>query len=217
VALLVLGILLALDLPAKFGVPFSATEWGYTFFSLGADVAVVYLIIDRLLLRDERERWKAVEGKAIELVRDELSTVLSYVQGLLLPRMDERDPREMRLSRMKEVAEQQFMDLKKSVSPEIAELASLLREESGRLGDLQVRYSSRLKPELIDLMIDVETSLESIGSDLSFAKEYSKNDAMRDVALLRLQQLIKRLVNAVDDGTISMMDISSLYAREDNK
>jgi hypothetical protein len=79
------GLVLALDVPLKFGIAFSAPEWGYTLFSLGADIALVYLIIDFLLLHEERQRWKAVEGKAITLVQSRLYGIFLVVFNILTP------------------------------------------------------------------------------------------------------------------------------------
>jgi hypothetical protein len=181
---------------------------GYTLISLGADAVIVYLIIHFLLLRDERKRWNIVEGKALALIGIEMTAVVSLVEDFLLPNIPVTESTEVRLARMKEiVAPGDLMDFERFVSPKITECASLFHEQSRRLGDLQLRYSSRLKPELIRLLIDVEESLESVYGGLSLVREDPKNSNLKAIALLGFYGLIQRLVTAIDDGMIMMFRI----------
>jgi len=167
VPLLLTGLILALDLPRKFA--FSGPEWGYTLFSLGADIALVYLIIDFLLLHEERQRWKAVEGKAIELIQSRLYGVFFLVFNLLVPPIRMSFSKEEKMSRMRELVADPIK-LRNAMRPPSVDLSSYFQRMARGVGDLQHRYSSRLDPRLISILIDVENSLESISSFLEVAK-----------------------------------------------
>ena len=167
---------------------------------------MVSLIVDRLLLRDERERWKVVEEKAITLVQTELSSVVSLVEDFLVPPMPVTDPRETRLSRMKEiVGSDHLIDFERFVSSRITDCAPVFREKSRRLGSLQLRYSSRLSPELIGLMIDIEESLESISN-------FCQGGFSTSIALSFFRELIECLVKAIDDQMITMLQLPEALA-----
>jgi transposase len=43
------------------------------------DIILVYLVIDALLLRDERRRWEGVKDRVVELVKSELTGILADV------------------------------------------------------------------------------------------------------------------------------------------
>jgi hypothetical protein len=92
---------------------------------------------------------------------------------------------------MKEIVKLPSEEFEKSDDPKIEEKASLFRESSRRLASLQTRYSARMRPELIGLIIDIESLLESISSDL----EDPTTDALRSFGLFQFQLLIERLVN----------------------
>ena len=204
VPLVVVGFVLALDLPAKFGIVFSAVEWGYTLFSVGADIALVYLIIDFLLLREERRRWKAVEDKAIERVQLQLFGVFFLVFSMITPRITLSSPYEEKMSRMRELVADPDK-LRTAMVTLDYRFSSYLKRSARGIGDLQLRYSSRLDPRLIDTLIDVENSLESMDSFLSTAHEFP--DIVGDVREATWQPLLgllKALVKGVDSGFIEL-------------
>lgn len=167
--LVLTGLVLALDLPPRLGIVFSAPEWGYTLFSLGADIAVVYLVVEFLLLREEGQRWKAVEGKAIERVRLQLWGVFHLVYSTLSPPIDLFSSKEDKMSRIREVAAHPD---KLSMRVPAFEASSYFKSLARGVGELQLRYSSRLDPRLIDIMIDVENSLETMSSFIYAAHEF---------------------------------------------
>jgi hypothetical protein len=200
------GLVLALDLPPKFGIVFSAPDWGYTLFSLGADIALVYLIIDFLLLREERQRWKTVEGKAIELVQGQLQSIFVVVFTMVRPAIDISSSKEEKMSRMRELAVDPAK-LRTAIRPLDFDLSSLFQRLSRGIGDLQLRYSSRLDPRLINILIDIENSLASISVSLYLAKFPPIAD-VKEVTWPPFLQLIAALVKAVDGGFIELPYIS---------
>jgi hypothetical protein len=205
--LVVLGILLALGLPGRV-VP-SGPEWGYTLFSLGADIALVYLMVDFLLLREERERWKAVESKAIERVQSELRGVCFMVFEVLSPPIHFSTSNDEKMSRMRELLADPNK-LKNTMRPPDSIMSSEFQRLSTRVGELQLRYSSRFDPRLIDILIDIENSLASISVSLDLAvreqvrKRFGKEEELpliADVKKATWQDflvLIGALVKAVD-------------------
>ena len=208
VALLLTGLVLALDLPPKFGIVFSAPEWGYTLFSLGADIAIVYLIIEILLLREERQLWKVVESRAIGLVQAELKVVLLVVFNVLVPPIHMSSSKEEKMSRMRELAAD-FAKVRSATNPLSADLSSTFDQFARDAGDLQLRYSSRLDPRLISIMIDIETALASISATSSIVKILSEDDAKDEVCGAFLV-LIKALVKAVDDGFVEVPESGAI-------
>jgi len=208
VALLLTGLVLALDLPPKFGIVFSAPEWGYTLFSLGADIAIVYLIIEILLLREERQLWKVVESRAIGLVQAELKVVLLVVFNVLVPPIHMSSSKEEKMSRMRELAAD-FAKVRSATNPLSADLSSTFDQLARDAGDLQLRYSSRLDPRLISIMIDIETALASISATSSIVKILSEDDAKDEVCGAFLV-LIKALVKAVDDGFVEVPESGAI-------
>lgn len=200
--LVLAGLVLALDLPPKFGLVFSAPEWGYTLFSLGADIAIVYLIIDRLLLREESQLWKVVKDRAIGLVQAELKVVLLVVFNVLVPPIRMSSSKEEKMSRMRELA----TDLPKArnaTNPLSADLSSAFDQLARDAGDLEHRYASRLDPRLIRILIDIEAALGSISATSSIVKVLSEEDAKDEVAGA-FMILIKALVEAVDGGFVEL-------------
>lgn len=203
VPLLMAGLILALDLPPKFGIVFSAPEWGYTLFSLGADIALVYLIIEFLLLHEERQRWKAVEGKAITLIQSHLFGVFAVVFNLLEPPIRMSSPKEQKMSRMRDLVADPIK-LRNEMRLPSADLSSYFQRTARGFGDLQLRYSSRLDPRRISTLIDVENSLESISSFLGVAKMTPYLGAVEEDTRLAFRDLITALVKAVDDGFVEV-------------
>ena len=207
VPLLLIGLALALDAPPKFGIVFSAPEWGYTLFSLGADIALVYLIIEFLLLREERQRWKVVEGKAIELIESRLWGVFFLVFNLLTPPIPLSSSEKETMSRMRELIADPIKLRSGMVLPSV-DLSSFFQREARGVGDIEHRYSSRLDPRLISILIDVENSLASIGTYLELAKMTPPAGVpvidFKDDTWPPLLDLITALVKAVDHGFVKI-------------
>jgi hypothetical protein len=206
VPLLAIGLVLALDVPPKLGIVFSAPEWGYTLFSLGADIALVYLIIDFLLLREERQRWKSVEGKATELVKGQLQSILVVVFSMVKPVIDISSSKEEKMSRMRELADP--AKLRSAMRPLDSGLSSLFQRLSRGIGDLQLRYSSRLDPTLINILIDIENSLASMSVSLALAKLPPITIDSAEAAWPPFLDLIAALVKAADGGFVELPYVS---------
>lgn len=52
---------------------------GYDFLAWGGNIVLVYGIIEVLLLRDERNRWRSVKSRVLALVRTDLTDTLDVV------------------------------------------------------------------------------------------------------------------------------------------
>jgi len=48
------------------------TNFGYTLVGLGGGTLLTYLVVEVLLLREDRKNWKEVEGKVRDVIRSEL-------------------------------------------------------------------------------------------------------------------------------------------------
>jgi hypothetical protein len=199
IPLVILGVVLAFDLTKMFGIPISVPEWGYTLFSLGADIAVVYLLIEFLLLREERQRWSAVEGKAKERVQHELFEVFSLVFSMLTPPIDLSSSKEEKMSRMRELV----AEPRKLSTMTIPELDSRLGHSlqfdrtARRIGDLEIRYSSKLDPRLINILMEIEDCFDS----LAFL---SLDPTLNKTKWVPLLNLIEALLKGVDSGLIEL-------------
>jgi hypothetical protein len=201
---LIAGASIALDLPFKIGLAsFSMSnwaDWGYTFFSLGADIAVVYLMIDLLLLRDERKRWETVQDRVMNLLNAELIGIFDDLAfatvGPLLAISTQENPaqEQMEASRrewhrkMRLLAEDSET-LKRQVDPDlnrwhvfkfIDHYGGQFSWRAKNLADFQLRYSSRfLEPGLFAFIIDAEQLLKSLGSTVSNLVNYQSTQANR--------------------------------------
>jgi len=208
--------------------PLSMTsEWGFTLISIGVDIAVTYLIIDQLLLSDERRTWKVVEEQAHELIASELSRVflcLGVVTGIINSLAPGEHREKELLEEMRKLAEpanisvlqnnlarlKLFQAVLPAAVPEV--INSLTREYAERLGELQLRYSSRfLDPKLVRLMADVENHLRHLGiiiselrSVLTLSEELDTSAYEATIAKDDIQPLLKAFVDAVDDGVYEL-------------
>jgi len=118
---------------------------GYTLLGLAGDIILAYFIIDVLLLRDERQRWKAVKDRVAELVKVELKGILDEVMlvsraslvAVTFPRAVTEEEaftviRRARLDRMKELSRDLDL-LKETVDPLLVEGSKRQPEAGPRL------------------------------------------------------------------------------------
>lgn len=235
IPLVVVGIILVADLPAKVGLGFSAPDWGYTLFSLGADIVIVYLVIDLLVLREERESWKAVESKVMQLIESHLEVLLVEISSLcgayepstsgdkeianksveggsqqMLARIRRLADAKNRDELRKEVDEHLFRTLSEPQSIAPGSVIAFLSDSPRRLGNLLLRYPQKLlEPELVELMLKLETELEELNWYVRGAmRRDSFAKASEWMVVIVLQRLLGILVKAVDDKVISLPEYS---------
>ena len=200
-----------------------AAEWGFTSISIGVDIAVTYLIIDRLLLSDERKSWKVVEEQAKELIADQLKVIFLYLciaTGIINSLADDHKEKE-HLADMRILADPANISILETrlaklkiftgiVVPKVIE--SLTGEFVKRLGELQLRYSSRfLDPKLVRLMADVENHLRHLGITISNLRTFLMFSKVTDTSFFDtsiskedIQPLLKAFVDAVDQGVYAL-------------
>jgi hypothetical protein len=221
--LLFLGFALVV-LPSWNGL--SLSDWGYTMFSLGADIALVYLLIDVLVLRNERETWRAVETETMMLIRADLLGLLLHVAalvGAIRPR-DPDSTAESMLAEMRLLSHEENRDeLRKRMDewlfgalPEDSDrdptfamsVASTITDYPRRLGNLPLRCPRKfLDPALVALMIELENDLEELNKDILIAGKVGLNrfaQIYRTVAVSVMRRLLETLVNGVDKGMVPL-------------
>ena len=162
---------------------------GYTFLEWAGDVILVYLIIDILLLRDDRRRWNDVKDRVLDLVRGELTGILIDVNSvtgagiapITLPRNASEEEEKTAynkaiLKEMKELSTDLDL-LKKEVDPHLlrGDFGTLFSDRAKSLGDLQLKYWSKfLEPRQMALIIDLQRLLESLDTHISITKKYKQ-------------------------------------------
>jgi hypothetical protein len=206
-----------------------SSEWGFTFFSIGVDIAVTYLIIDQLLLRDKRRSWKAVEELANKHIGDQLTEVfhLLYIitcSGSIAPGVHKEkeilegmrklsDPASV-AELQKNLAKLKIFQARGRKVPDI--ISSLTGDCAERLGDLQLRYSSQfLDPKLVRLIAEVENHLRHLGILISSFRRIVASSKVSNVsgfekaiAKSDIQPLLKTFVEAVDDHVYELQSLS---------
>jgi hypothetical protein len=190
-------------------------EASYTAFSFAVEIIVFAVIIDQLLIRGERKHWERVQERVKALIKMELTQAFLSVATLLelVSDLDTAIGLDKRVAaEMKDLAENPAK-LRKAVGRKLsrAGLASFdsLSDRAKELGDLQVRYSFRfLQPELLKLMIDLETSLKTVCSDASTAVTRDLFvEVSKELFFRHLRDLLKLLAQAVDDGRIDVLSL----------
>ena len=226
VSLVISGLMIveAQTILGSVGFPISP-DWGFVLVSFGGDILLVYCVVDTLVLRDERNRWRAVEKQVKELIGDELLDVLvttaSESVGLMVglemnPAWPTINGLAM-LNKMRELGRpENRAELRKSwvVQALFDGKDRPFHDKARSLQNLQLRYSARLSdPAQVNLMITLERQLESLDTDLSYVrdkkmqlimgeqyKEYK--EATIDNYLTSLQDLMATVVKAADDRLI---------------
>ncbi|MGD1055226.1 MAG: hypothetical protein ABR867_03985 [Nitrososphaerales archaeon] len=215
------------------GVPLLlvSSQWGFTFISWGGGILLTYLVVDVLLLQQDRANWKAVEEKVRSVIRSELQgiridvTLFTGAQDVVVsfPAEATREEEEHLLaSEQLREARRLVADiaaLKQRVNPLFFQAGSLFESRADKLASLQNRYWSRLlEPELMGYLIDLEGKLRLVGTCLAMYNKYSEAPGPTDEALkpLRmfeidsskealyqsLQQLLALVVDGIDRGIV---------------
>jgi hypothetical protein len=211
----------------SFGIFLMVSEWGFTLVSLGGGVAVTSLVVDQLLAREDRETWNAVKEQALQLIQGELVTVfidLAMISGAI-PSVQTTYGKEAGtkqiLEEMKKLSEtNNIVVVQKSVSElqlfqqTVPPLATSLFEAATRLGDLELRFSTKfLPPKLVILMNDLEKELLQFKRDVLGGREMIRRMNLSastfELQIARqLQRLIRIILDAVNDGTVQAPEIS---------
>ena len=207
------------------GFPLSP-DWGFTLVSFGGDIILVYCVVDVLLLRDERKRWRAVEKQVEELIQEGLLDILvtvasqsgAFMAGLEMnPAWPINGP--AMLDKMEELAQPKSRaELRKATMIQALFDGNdrPFHEKARKLQNLQFRYSARLsEPDLISLMITLERQLENLDTDLAVVRDKRMQSIMgeqykqfKEVSignfLTGLQDLMATVLRAVDEHLIRL-------------
>ncbi len=229
IAIAIAGLLVTGDVTGPLG-GFRNQNLGYMFLAWAGDIFLVYMVIDILLLKDERQRWKIVKDRAAQLVNRELTGILadvnlvtkaSLVVVTLPADVTENEERtavgKATLQRMKELSTDLDL-LKKTVDPLLLKgsYGALFSERAKGLGDLQLKYWSKfLEPEQMALIIDLQSQLESLDTHVSITVKYTgwaqQSELSKSTAKLYeeyvyrdLQTLLKIMSENIDKGMIEM-------------
>jgi hypothetical protein len=210
------GIVLSADLTKPWD-GFSAADWGWLFVSWAGDVAIVYLVVEFI---DERE-WRKVKVKVMEQIRRGLTGItldIAMVSGVtpvatFLPpdgtKEDEREAiRKAELEKMKRFAgdiNRIRTEVKRQGFLFAGGYGPLFSHRAEMLAAFQLRYSKFLDAKLIVLMMDLEDHLKMLQSDVTIVQKGSLlASAYEEDGYRVLQALLKRIVEAVENGEIAM-------------
>jgi hypothetical protein len=206
---------------------------GYTFVDVGFGAFIVFIFIDRLLLRERREYWKEVGAKARNLVKTELMGIVADVLSVTMvsrPSFAPVDATNEELLQLEKEATLKGMEtqandlqvLRDSVSEDFLDgkYGEIFSTRAKRLADLQLRYwSNFLEPKLVALMIDIEQLLDILDTHIKIvAKDREQERATTSSELSKrlaamyveevykdLQNLMKKLLAGIQENLIEML------------
>jgi len=209
---------------------FRNQDLGYMILAWSGDIFFVYLVIDLLLLREERLRWRDVKDKVLELVKSELTGILTEVnlvthaafaatwvqEGATTDEMKASFKKAV-LQRMKDLSQDnERLKAEADMSLLKGAYGTLFSDRAKRLGDLQLRYWSKfLEPEQMALIIDLQGCLESLHTHVLIASKYVQlsqqsesvdwtAEMYKDRVYKDLQSLLRMLSESVDKGMIEI-------------
>ncbi|MGA2783068.1 MAG: hypothetical protein ABSF09_00015 [Candidatus Bathyarchaeia archaeon] len=199
----------------------SAGDWGWVLISWAGDIAVVYLIIDFLLLREDRLRWREVKDKINEQIErtligiaidiENVSGVSPVVTFLPLNEDKKAEQQAWRNAHIEKMTT--FVNDISNIRDEVKRQDMLFKGVYGllfahraeSLAALHLRYSKFLDPRLVVLMMDLEDHLRLLDSDLAITRKkgllssWYEEDAYRE-----LQALLRIVVQAIQAGQIKL-------------
>jgi hypothetical protein len=202
------------------------SDWGFVFVSIGADIIVTYLVIDQLLLHEERNAWKAVEDKVNQMIQTELETVFIHLGlitgaiGSLSPGQNQQDEL---FDEMKKLAEPSNLATLESnlvhmglfKQPDDLSVVNALSISARRLGELQLRFSVKfLDPELMHFIIDLENYLLNIDKQITLGRAIinwgvTSTPSVFERGVARtLQSLIKLFGQGIDNDLFKLPSFS---------
>lgn len=170
------------------GLSFLSGNIGFTLISIGGDVIVTYVVIDNLLLREDRNKWKNVQLKVENLVQMELNGILSDIMlvsganNITLTYPVDLTPEEERkyfdrehLKRLRQLSSDLELLGQSAQGTHIDFLGGatgdLFTSRADHLGQLQIRYWTKfLRPTELGFIIELETKLRDLDMDISIAK-----------------------------------------------
>ena len=207
---------------------FHSQNLGYVMVGWTGDIVLVYFVVDTVLLRDERNRWKVVKDKVRKLVDSELTGIVADVslvtaashEVVTLP-VDSTGEEEVtalrhgQLEKMTQLS-RDIGTLRQSVDTHLFQggYGSLFAHRAQNLDDLQLKYWAKfLEPEQMALIIDLQRLLESLDSDVRIVLKYeaAPNTSNLSKAMAKvyenygygtLKELMSLLVENVEQGMI---------------
>ena len=205
--------------------------WGFQFVGWGGGILLTYLVVDVLLLRQDRANWSRVGDQVRADIRSELQgvridvTLLSGAQDIVVSLPANASPQEeSRLFAAAQMAEARHLAhdlgaLREKLSPSIQQAGALFRSRADHLASFQGRYWSRLlEPALMGYLIDLEGKLRFVDTSLSIHLKYATAPAPTDETLQPLreylirssrealvesmQQLLRLVLEGVEEGFV---------------
>jgi hypothetical protein len=160
---------------------------GYTIVGLGGGVLLTYLVVDVLLVREQRRNWATVKAGTMSVINSELrgigiDTMLfagAQDGAFTIPEGLTSDQERMFF------AEQHLKDarhlakdlgaLREKDLPNILNTRGLFENRADRLASFQNRYWSRLlQPELMAYLISLESKLRRVDMSLEIYRKYNE-------------------------------------------
>jgi hypothetical protein len=208
----------------------SDSELGYTFVAWGGGTFLTYLVVDVLLLREDRGNWKVVKDKAVSVINSELEGIridtllFSGSEDLVITIPDGlSEEQETRFFAEEHLNEARRLSnnleaLKGRGLPNILNVKGLFDSRADKLASFQNRYWSRLlEPDLMAYLVDLEARLRRVDTSLEVLRKYQgfpePTDELRGIreweisssweTLYRdMQSLLSCVLNGVDRGII---------------
>jgi hypothetical protein len=177
--------------------------WGFQFVGWGGGILLTYLVVDVLLLHQDRVNWSQVGDRVRSDIRSELRgvridvTLLSGAQDIVvsLPANASREE-ESRLFAEAQMVEARRLAgdlgaMREKLSPAIEQAGALFKSRADHLASFQSRYWSRLlEPALMGYLIELEGKLRFVDTSLSIYLKYKTAPAPTDNTMEPLREYL---------------------------
>ncbi len=198
IPILILGVALLVAGGLALGV---SSELGFTIIGWGGEVILVYVVIDVLLLQQDRANWKVVEVKAKEGIDTELRGIFADVllfsgaEDIVVTFPPDATPAEEERFIVGEQLKEahrlaaNFGALKEGGLPNIKNVTDLFDSRADNLASFQNRYWSRLlEPHLMAYLIELEAKLRRVQTSLDILRKYEGFPPPKDELGLKMRQ-----------------------------
>ena len=202
------------------------SDLGWTLFGLGLSTLLTYFVIDALLLRDERNKWREIQDKAHQLIGFEVFGVFNnmrLVAGLttavtnsMSTTLDEEfaEIRRAELTTTKRLSTN-LDELRTEIDPKLFQgsYGTIFEYRADRLDRLESKYSKHLKPEELAVIIELQESLRRLDTNIALILKYRKDGTrlsqafakeQEDSAIRMVQRVLRILVEANEAGLLPL-------------
>ena len=185
------------------------TDWSLTILGVSSELILVYLIIDRLLLEEERKKWKSIADKVKGLISVELYGVFidfsnlvrsTHAIALMIdPEWSEEETRrkfgEEKLSRVRSFLEiSNNQELRDSIEPGLlrGNCGKLFSDRVTNLNELESKYSKYLSPQELGALIDLQKHLKRLDLHIKIIERFSHENVADQSELVRAFAQLER-------------------------